>query len=283
MNTAQIAVLAVFGALAACIGSFVGVVIDRMPFELTEPSEFGDRWGTHQWRDVVGGGNRCSSCGGDIMPGDNLPVLGWLRLRGACRRCGARIPYYLLLVELLVPLIGGWMVATVGWNWKLLPVLWLVPVGIAIAGIDLRSYIVPTRLVWPAWSVSIGLSVIAAVGAGEWRWILGAAIGALTFAGPLFIIWFIRPAGMGFGDIRLTVLLGWTIGLVAATARPVSSAFMAICCLSLSAILGIVFALVGLTARGRNAKVPFGPPLVMGTLVCVAWAPEILRAFAIST
>lgn len=283
MNTAQLIVLAVFGALAgACVGSFVCVVIDRMPFELDGPNEFGDRWGTHPWREVLGGESRCSSCGADIRATDNVPLLGWLRLRGKCRGCGARIPGYLPLVELLVPAIGAWMVATVGLHWQLLPVLWLVPVGVAIAGIDLRSYIVPTKLVWPAWFVSIALSVVAAAGAGEWRWLLGAALGALTFAGPLFVIWFIRPAGMGFGDIRLTVLLGWTVGLVAATDRPISSVFMAVCSLSLSAVIGIVLAFVGLTARGRNARVPFGPPLVLGTLVCIAWAPEILRAFDIT-
>lgn len=283
MSSAQLVVLGVFGALAgACVGSFVGVIVDRMPFALDEPDEFGDLWGTRPWREVFGGESRCSSCGVGLKWSDNVPVIGWIRVRGKCRGCGALIPRSLLLVELLVPALGAFLVWRLGLHWPLLPALWIVPVGVAVAGIDLRSYIVPTRVIWPAFGVSVALTFAAAMFDGHPRHLLGALFGVLCFSGPLFVIWFIFPKGMGFGDVRLTVLLGWTIGYVAASDRPVTSIVMAVTTLSLAAILGVIASLVGFGARGRNAKVPFGPPLVLATIVCIGYAHPILRFFDIT-
>lgn len=280
MTTIQLLPAILVAVTAACLGSFVCVVVDRMPYALDGPNEFGDSWSTRPWNEVVGGRSRCSTCSADVRAIDNVPVVGWLRLRGHCRSCGDRIPGYLPVVEVLLPLAGIWLLTSLGWGWRALPAWWLLPVGVAIAAIDLRAYIVPTRIVWPAWFATIGLSVASAGVTGEWRWMLGAALGAAVFAGPLFVVWFIHPRGLGFGDVRLAVLLGWTIGFVGAE-RLGSAAFLVGFSLGLAAVVATIGAFVALTFRGRNARVPFGPPLVLASLVTIAYAPEILHAFAI--
>lgn len=280
MSHAQLVVVAVFSALAAMsVGSFVGVIIDRMPYPLAEPDEFGDMWGTRPWSEVLGGDSRCSTCGEGITWKDNIPVVGWLRLRGRCRGCHENIPRSLLFVEILVPAVGAFLVWKLGLHWDLLPALWLVPVAVAVSGIDIRAFIVPTKIVWPAFGVSIMLAGIASLLDGHPSYLLGGLVGIACLSGPLFVIWFIHPKGMGFGDVRLTVLLGWTVGYINASDRLITSVFMAVFCLSVAAILGLAFSIAGLSARGRKARVPFGPPLALAAMICLGYAAPILRFF----
>lgn len=277
MTTAQQVVLAVAGVLAGfAIGSFACVVIERMPVELDEPNEFGDRFRIRPWREVLGGSSRCSGCGSEIRPWDKIPFVSWLMLRGKCRTCGDKIPAFHPLVEFAVPAIGLAMAVAVGWGWRVGPVLWLVPVGVVASAIDLRTLMVPTRLVWPAFGVAIVLSVVGALAAHEQRWLFGGAIGALLFAGPLFLIWFAVPRAMGFGDIRLSVLLGWTLGFAVIDGSWRSVAGVVLVLWGTSAVIGILIALLGFAVRGRGEQVPFGPALVAGTFLCIAFAPNIL-------
>jgi leader peptidase (prepilin peptidase)/N-methyltransferase len=216
-----------------------------------------------------------------VRPWQNIPIVSWLVLRGRCKACGARIAGYHPLVELASPLLFLAFVWAFGLDdWRLLPALWLIPVGLAIGVIDLRTLIVPTRIVWPAFAVSVVLCVGVALAEGEPAWLLTALVGLVTLAGPLFLIWFVVPTGMGFGDVRLVVLLGWTVGFVAG-ARPVAGAVLSLLCLTLAALAGLVIGIVALGARGRKAKVPFGPALILAAWFCVAMAPEILDPFGI--
>ncbi len=274
-------VLLVAGALLfLAIGSFVCVIIDRLPLGLDEPNEYGELWDTRPWREVLGGHSRCSDCGEPVRARDNIPLVSWLLLRGRCRGCGARIPAFHPLVELASPLLFLAMVWAIGWHPTLLPVLWLIPVGLAVAVIDLRTLIVPTRIVWPAFFVAVVLGVAVAGLEGQWDWLLTALVSLLAFAGPLFILWFALPRAMGFGDVRLATLLGWTMGLYAGS-RPIAGLYLAFICLAVSSAIGLVVGVVALGARGRKAQVPFGPALVAGTFVCIALAPEILEPFGV--
>lgn len=278
MSAAEV-VLVVFGAFAfLAIGSFTCVVIDRLPVELDEPNQYGDAYDTRPWREVFGGNSRCSSCGTPVRPVDNIPVVSWLVLRGKCRGCGDRIPGFHPAVELITPLLFLAAVWALGADWRLLPLLWLIPALVAVSVIDLRTFIVPTRIIWPAFFVTVALSVVAALIEGEWRWLLSAVVGLLVLAAPLFVIWFIRPQGMGFGDIRLATVLGWSVGFFSGV-RPAAAVMLAVIAMALSAILGILLGVVVLGARGRKARVPFGPAMVAGALICILLAPEILEPF----
>jgi len=278
VNDTLLVVFGAFGFLA--IGSFTCVVIDRLPLHLDAPNEYGEEWDTRPWPEVLGGNSRCSSCGEPVRPSDNIPILSWLLLRGRCRGCGQRIPAFHPVVELLCPLLFLGALWAIGPSWMLVPALWLIPTGVAIAAIDLRTLIVPTRIVWPATVVMIVLCSAVALIEGEPVWLIGSAVGVLALAGPLFAVWFIVPKGMGFGDVRLSVLLGWSVGFYAGV-RPLAALILGLLCLSLAAIVGTVVGLTVLGARGRKAKVPFGPALVTAAFFCIAMAPEILDPFAV--
>lgn len=278
MSPAEV-VLVVTGVLVAlAVGSFTGVVVDRLPLPLSEPNEYRELWDTRPWREVVSGSSRCDTCAAPVRWRDNVPLLSWLALRGRCRDCGERIPATLPLLELAVPVLGALAVWVVGWGWEVAPVLWFVPVGLAVAAIDLRTQMVPTRIVWPAFAVTVALTVVAAAVAGEWSWLLSAAVGLVAFAAPLFAVWFVVPAGMGFGDVRLATMLGWLLGFAAA-GRPMGSVVLVVLALALASIVGVVVGVVALGARGRKARVPFGPFLVVATYACILLAPTLLEPF----
>lgn len=277
MTTVQFLLLA-FGTLAfLAIGSFTCVIIDRLPVELDEPNEFGELYDTRPWREVLGGSSRCSSCGHEIKPYDNIPVLSWLLLRGKCRQCDAVIPAFHPLVELAVPILFLLAIWAIGTNWRILPLLWLIPIGVAVVVIDQTTLIVPTRLIWPGLFGSAILAALAVLFDGNWLWLRSAVVGILVFAGPLFVIWFIHPRGMGFGDVRLATLLGFSVGFYAG-ADWVGAALLAVMALALSAVVGLVIGVVALGARGRQAKVPFGPAMVVASLLACALAQPILSA-----
>lgn len=277
MTGAEVALI-VLGAVAfLLLGSFTCVVIDRLPLALDEPNQYGELWDSRPWPEVFGGRSRCSSCGEQVRPIDNVPILSWLVLRGRCRNCDERIPGFHPLVELAFPLLYVAAVWVLGASWTLLPALWLIPVGLAVSVIDLRTLIVPTRIVWPAFFIAVALCAIVAGVEGEWRWLLSALVGMAVLAGPLFVLWFVIPQGMGFGDVRLSVLLGFTLGFYAQGSL-LGAVFLSVICMFFSAVLGLLMGLVALGARGRKAKVPFGPALVAGTFVCIALAQPIIDA-----
>lgn len=280
MNPTEVVLLVACTLIAFAVGSFMCVVIDRLPVQLDEPNEYGDLYDTRPWREVLGGHSRCSSCGEPVRAVDNIPVLSWIILKGRCRGCGDRIPGFHPIVEALVPLLFLGAVWSIGWDLRLLPLLVLIPAGVAISVIDLRTMIVPTRIVWPAFAAIVLLSVVISAVEGEWSWLLTAVVGVATFAGPLFVLWFVMPAGMGFGDVRLAVPLGWALGFYAGTMQAAGAVLSAFA-LFLAAVLGITVGVVVLGARGKKAKVPFGPSLVAGAFIVVALAEQILVPFGL--
>ncbi len=264
--------------LAALVGSFTGVVIDRMPYRRDEPDQFGDLWGARTWREVAGGRSRCDACEAPVRSVDNVPVASYLVLRGRCRSCGERIPVVVLLVELAVPTLFALAFWRLGWSWALLPVAVLIPPAVALAVIDLRTLIVPTRIIWPTFFVEVAACALAAGLLGRWDLLVGCAVGLAVFAGPLFAIWFIHPRGMGFGDVRLAVLVGWTTGFYADGSVGGALLLTAVA-LFLSAVLGVVIGIGALGARGRRAQVPFGPSIVLGAYLTILFAGPILSGF----
>lgn len=278
MDTSWVVYVAI-ALVGACIGSFACVIIDRLPLELDEPNELGETWDTRPWAEVVGGRSRCSSCGTDIAPAENVPVLAWLVLRGRCRHCGARIPAYLPLVEAMVPALAVWAVAVRGWTWTTAPILFLVVVGVIIAAIDIPTLIVPTRLVWPSFGVAVVMCVAIALGLGEPGWLVAALVGLACLAGPLGALWWIMPRGMGFGDVRLACLLGWTVGFEAAPGGLGVVAYSCLLVITIGALLGIVLGVVSVIAQFRKLRfVPFAPSLIAASYLVCLGVPRIREA-----
>ena len=249
-----VVMLAVFGL---AVGSFSCVVIDRLPMPLDEPNEFGETFGMRPWGEVAGGRSRCSGCGTEVPAHLNIPVFAWLALRGKCRNCGATIGAFHPMVEALVPVLWIGLALSLGWGWTLIPMLWFVPVAVIVGVIDLRPLMVPTKLVWPAAAVSALLIGASAFAEGEVNIAIGAALGAAVLSGALFAIWFVRPDGLGFGDVRLAVLIGLHIGALVGSGGKILAVFAVVLTMGVAAIFGLILGGV-LWALGNRRTAPVG-------------------------
>jgi leader peptidase (prepilin peptidase)/N-methyltransferase len=242
----EIALAALFGAI---IGSFLNVVIHRLP----------------RGESLVSPPSRCPGCEAEIKPYDNVPVLSWLLLRGRCRCCGAGISVRYPAIEALTALVFAAVVAARGADPELL--LWLpfVAILIAIAGIDLEHKIVPNRLVVPAaaWALIAALLVARA----DLPELLIAGVGAFL---ALLLTALAYPAGMGMGDVKLAGVMGLYLGLSVAPA--LLAAFFA------GSVVGV--AILAATGGDRKRGIPFAPFLALGGLIGVLVGPELLHLYS---
>jgi len=245
-----IAEIALGGVLGAIVGSFLNVVIHRLPRgeSLSHPR------------------SRCPGCGSPIAPYDNVPILSWLLLRGRCRRCGERISPRYPAVELLTAAAFAGVVAARGFDDRLILELPFVAVLIAVAGIDLEHRIVPNRIVAPAALWAVAAAVLVA--SDELPELAIAGLAAFLF---LLIAAVAYPAGMGMGDVKLAGTMGLYLGVSVAPA--LLAAF------ATGALLGI-----GIMARegagGRKKGVPFAPFLALGGLLGVLAGPELVELYS---
>jgi leader peptidase (prepilin peptidase)/N-methyltransferase len=240
--------IALTAILGAMIGSFLNVVAYRLP----------------RSKSLVTPGSQCPGCDTPIKPYDNVPVLGWLLLRGRCRTCRTAISPRYPAVEALTAALA---VAVILVEHSTLDrVLGLVLVGILvpIALIDLDHQIIPNKITAPAaiLAVAIGLALKPA-GVPE-QLIAGA--GAAAF---LLVFVLAYPRGMGMGDVKLAGVLGLFLG------REVGVAiFVAVIAGTL--VGAAVMARLGVQ-RGRKTRVPFGPFLALGGIVALLAGPAIVH------
>lgn len=241
--------------IGASIGSFLNVVIYRMPQE--------EGW-RRQLGCLVAPGSHCPGCGKAIAWYDNVPLVGYLLLRGKCRSCGERIsPRYPLVEGLTAVLfvLAGWKF---GFHWLLLPSLIFIAALIAIFFIDLEHYIIPNIIVLPAALVGIVLMIV--IEPGRWLELLIAGTASAAF---FFLIAFIRPGGMGMGDVKLAGMMGFYLGKSVLVAL-----FLGFL---LGAIVGV--SLIASGRRDRKSRVPFGPFLAVGGVVALFFGPWLLESY----
>ena len=251
----QAALITMTAVLGLAVGSFLNVVIWRVPRKLS----------------VVRPGSHCPGCEAPIRPTDNVPVVSWLRLRGKCRHCRAPIPLRYPLVEVGGAVLFAAAAARFGWSWALPGYLVLFAALLAISVIDLEHYIVPDRINVPLMAVSLPLLGLAAVGEGEpgaFVRALLAGVGSFAF---LFALNIVSPRGMGMGDVKLAVSLGMYLGFLGW--RHVALGFFL--AFLLGAVVGVLLIVVKL--RGRKDHVPFGPFLAAGTGIAILWGDPVLR------
>ncbi len=268
MSALDIASVVAIGAVGLALGSFLNVIVDRLPVLRTEPDEMGSMYESRPWSEVLGGRSRCSECGTALGARDLVPVVSWAVLRGRCRTCGARIGAFHLVVEVAVPVLLILTWAIVGWTWDFAIIASFVLMAVPLAAIDIRTYTLPKALVWPGTGLVVAVTLVAAVASADMAMVLQAIIGSATVTLPLFLLWFIHPSGQGFGDVRLAVVLGWVVGATSQGDSLLNACFRGWICLLIAAAVGLVGAIPMAMARGLKARIPFGPFLVIGALVC---------------
>lgn len=249
METALVGVLAALLGLA--IGSFVTVVVDRVPKK----------------ESVVAPRSRCPACGAAIRARDNIPVLSWLLLRGRCRECGERISPRYPLIEAGTAAAFVAIVVVYDDAYVAAMLAGFAAVLIAVAVIDLEHRIIPNRITYPAFPV---FAIVIVVG-----WVLDrpldparAGVGLLAYGGFYFIIAMIAPRGLGMGDVKLAGLIGLVLGSLGLRYVGVAAAAAILA----GGLGGIVALMLG---RGRKSAIPFGPYLAAGAVVGIVWGGPI--------
>ncbi|GIF12586.1 prepilin peptidase [Actinoplanes teichomyceticus] len=247
--------LIVVGVLGLAIGSFLNVVIHRVPRD----------------QSLVHPGSHCPACGHAVRPWHNVPVLGWLLLRGRCADCATPISARYPLVEAGTAVLFVAVAARFGWSWALPGYLYLAAVAIALALIDLDVMRLPDRIVRPSYPVAAALLVPAALLTGD----PGALLRGALAAGLLYLIYRVLALwGMGRGDVKLAPLLGLHLGWLGwgAVAVGTLGAFL------LGGLVAAVLLLV--RAVGRKSRVPFGPYMLAGAFLAVFAATPITDWYA---
>lgn len=170
-------------------------------------------------------------------------------------------------------LVAGVLGGAVGWTPALTFLLYLVPVGVALAVVDWRTRRLPTRVIAPSYAVVAVLAAVAAWTEGDWSRLVGAAIGWAVAGGLFFALWFIYPRGMGYGDVRLSGVLGIALGYLGWSELLVGiwTGFL------LGAVGGLLLA--GLKIFSRKAY-PFGPFMLVGAVVGVVVGPYVAAWYA---
>ncbi len=249
----------VVGVLGTLIGSFLNVVVYRVP----------------AGRSIVSPPSACGNCGHSVRAYDNIPLLSWLLLRGRCRDCGARISARYPLVELgtaALFAIVAWRflpaaleasgtAATVSAVLVLVAFLYLVAISLALALIDLDVERLPDAIVLPAYVVGPVLLGAASLLVGDGVAIGRAALGALILTVVYLALAFARPGGMGFGDVKLAGVLGFFLAWLGWDALAVG----AIAGFILGGLYGV--ALLALRRAGRRSTIPYGPWMLAGAWV----------------
>jgi len=281
-------------AFGLCVGSFLNVVIYRLPRMMerewraqcaelapgtADPEASAvlaapGAAGSPSKRDRAGHLNlivprsACPSCGHRITALENVPLVSWLALRGKCSACGVRISARYPLVELAGGVVAGYAAWRFGISLAALGAMLYCWTLIALAAIDLDTQLLPDDLtlllVWSGLAFNLG---------GTFAPLSSAVIGAIS--GYLFlwsVYWAFKFAtgkeGMGYGDFKLLAAIGAWLGWQALPLVVLLSSIV-------GAAVGI--SLMVFARHGRDRPIPFGPYLAAAGLIALFWGAEISR------
>lgn len=229
--------------IGLCIGSFLNVVIYRLPLG----------------QSLVSPGSRCTKCGYQLRWYDNVPVLSWALLGGRCRQCRTSISVQYPIVEVVTAVLF----VLVAWLTPVGPLLVsrliLVAILVALFGIDLEHQILPNTITLPGLASGLMFSTIAPPG---WKdALLGALLGAGVLYGIAAAYYAVRrEEGLGMGDVKMLAMIGAFLGWKAVLVTLVLSSFS-------GAAIGM--ALIAAQRGGMKLALPFGTFLAVGAVAAM--------------
>lgn len=239
------------GLLGAVIGSFLNVCIYRLP----------------RRESVAWPGSHCPNCSAPIQWYDNIPLLGYLILRGRCRQCRMPISWRYPLVEALNAAGYVALLWVFGPTWTTVAYAGLFSALLVVAGTDLSHKVIPNMITFPGMVLGlVSAATILPLGLAE------GVIGLVVGGGILWLIAWVSPyvfgkEGMGGGDIKLLGMIGAFLGW-----KPALMTIM------LGSFLGSIVGVALITARimKRDDYIPFGPFLVCGAIVSLFFGQPLI-------
>ena len=267
------AVTGIFGLL---VGSFLNVVILRMPRrldwqwkrdsrelleipEVYEPAPPG----------IVVESSHCPHCQHKLAAWENIPLISFLILRGRCRHCQAAISWQYPLVEAATGLLFSVCVWHFGYGWEAAAGMVFSAFLVALAGIDLRTSLLPDQLTLPLMWIGLLASLITLY-VDPVQAILGAAVGYLSLWSVYWLFKLLTgKEGMGYGDFKLLAALGAWLGWQSLLPIVLISSFV-------GGATGL--ALIAAGRLGRQVPMPFGPFLAAAGWIMLIWGDAIRAA-----
>jgi leader peptidase (prepilin peptidase) / N-methyltransferase len=273
----QIMWVLIAGVLGLLIGSFLNVVILRLPARL-------DALWRQEARDVLGletsaqpippgivrEPSHCPHCKHPLAVHDNIPVFSWLLLRGRCRYCQTPISIQYPLVELLSAVLSAIIVWKLGPTWQALAGLFLTWALVALSGIDFRTQLLPDQITLPLLWAGLLLSLLHFF-VEPTQAILGATVGYLSLWSVYWMFKLLTgKEGMGFGDFKLLAALGAWMG--PAALLPV---------VLLSSLVGVLIGgtMIALRKHAREVPMPFGPFIAMAGWIWFVAGDSLWHAY----
>ena len=277
--------LTVVFAVALLVGSFLNVVIFRLPIMMER-----------EWRaqceeiaaqpasDLPEGRfnlsyprSRCPACGHMISASQNIPLLSYLLLGGKCANCKTAISRRYPLIELLTAILSAIVAWRFGFGWESLLALLLTWSLIAISIIDIDHQLIPDSISLPLIWVGLALSLLHPLDGAQMLFIdpRSSIVGALAGYLSLWSIYHLfrlltGKEGMGYGDFKLLAALGAWLGW---QILPLI--------ILLSAVVGaaVGISMIVLAKHDRNSPIPFGPYLAAAGWIALLYGPQIIDRY----
>ena len=269
--------IALAGVLGLLVGSFLNVVILRLPERMAAAWRQEARDVLELQADttplppgIVREPSHCPHCKHPLSALDNIPLIGWLLLRGRCRYCQSKISIQYPLVELLSGVLSAVIVWKFGPSWAALAGLALTWALIALSGIDFRTQLLPDQLTFPLLWLGLLLSLLPMFVTAPAS-ILAAAIGYLSLWSVYWVFKLLTgKEGMGHGDFKLLAALGAWMGPVALL--PI---------ILLSSLIGALVGgtLIALRKHEREIPMPFGPFIAAAGWVWFVAGADLLQGY----
>jgi leader peptidase (prepilin peptidase)/N-methyltransferase len=264
------------GVLGLLVGSFLNVVIHRLPRMMEwewqcQCAELRDEAPPQgETVSLVRPRSRCPACGHTISVLENIPIIGWLVLRGKCSACHTAISARYPLVEALCGALTALAALHFGFGWNALGAFLFIWSLIALSFIDFDTTYLPDAitlpLLWCGLLLNLGSTYVDLSSA-----VIGAMAGYLSL---WLVYWgfrlFTGKEGMGYGDFKLLAALGAWLGWQMLPLIVLLSSVI-------GAIVGI--ALVVLAKRGREVPIPFGPYLATAGVVAIFQGDQLTQYY----
>ena len=266
------------GLLGLCVGSFLNVVIHRLPKMMEQdwqaqcaelrgesPPEQGEALSLAKPR------SRCPNCGHQITALENIPLVSYLLiLKGKCSGCGTRISPRYPITELLTGLLSAFAAWHFGPSIQTVGALALLWALIALSAIDLDTQLLPDSITLPLLWLGLAFNLWTTF-ADLPTAVIGAMAGYLSLWS---VFWLFKLAtgkeGMGYGDFKLLAALGAWLGWQMLPAIILLSSVV-------GAVVGI--ALIVAARHGRNVPIPFGPYLAAAGVIALFWGQRITQGY----
>jgi leader peptidase (prepilin peptidase)/N-methyltransferase len=277
--------VAVVFAFAMMIGSFLNVVIFRLPLMMQRDwREQCEELAKEPAPDLPEGRfnlvvprSRCPSCGAPIKAWQNIPVLSYLLLGAQCADCRASISVRYPLVEILTAVLAAICAWRFGFGWEALMAIGMTCTLVAISLIDADHQIIPDAIVIPLLWVGLVMSLCHPLAGSETLFIapreaiVGALVGYLSLWSVYQVFKLVTgKEGMGYGDFKLLAALGAWLGWKALPTIILMSAVV-------GAILGV--AMIIFRGRDRQTPIPYGPYLAAAGWITMLWGEAIKNAY----